>query len=129
MGVFFSVWTSGRWESRILPLESLQLSGLGEGGGGALVAAVMCGFLFSFWLAVELWLEEEYDLCTYYPRGYISWVLGVVRVFHSPGGSGWRALLPCGHEDWASLILGFGVVLGWWGSGAWSRRGGDLGVC
>ena len=34
-----------------------------------------------------------------------------------PWGLGWVTLLSCGHDDWASLILGFGVVLGWWDLG------------
>ena len=42
-------------------------------------------------------------------------------------GSGWVALLSCGHGDGASFILGFRMVLGWWGFGVWSRNSGDLG--
>ena len=51
----------------------------------------------------------------------------MVQVFHSPGGSGLGTLLSCGHDDWASLILGFRLVLGWWGSGRGRGARGGLG--
>ena len=87
-------------------------------GGGAFVAAgckhvgisVFCCFFFFNWLAVELWLEEEYDLNTHYLQVYISCVLGVVWVFHSPGGSDWGHFCP---EDIRTGLHSF------WAGGAW----------
>ena len=105
-------WASGKVDSSC---GGLQLPGF---GGGSLMAAG-CRDVgisdFFFELAVELWLEEEYDLCTYYPRGYISWVLGMVRIFHSPGG--------CGHFCPVDMMTG---LRSFWALG-WCMYGADLG--
>ena len=74
------------------------------------------GFMVFFWLAVDLKNKTKQNKTKQNRVTFPKFCCG----------SGWVALLSCGHGDGASFILGFRRVLGWWGSGVWSRSSGDL---
>ena len=118
MRVFFRLDPRGvgRW---ILPLGGLWLLGF-RGWSTGVHCLQGDGDLWGFfWLLVDLKKDKT-------GLHFLGFWGG--SGFSFPWGSGWVALLSCGHGDGALFILGFGMVLEWWGSGVWSRSSGDLGI-
>ena len=109
----------GEWGGYILPLGAC---GFLVSGGGALVATVCrdMGILGFFLVSCR---SEKKDKTGLHFLGFWG-----ASGFSFPWGSHWVALLSCGHGDGASFILGFGMVLGWWGPGVGLGSSGNLGI-